>query len=105
FRQGVVVYGALSQPSLAADFNDDNTVNGLDLAIWKSSFGVNANGDANGDNVTDGADFLTWQRQFGSSLATATAAAVPEPTSIAMSLAAVLPFVVRGRGFRRLGLA
>jgi hypothetical protein len=105
FRQGFVVYGALTQPSLAADFNDDNTVNGLDLAIWKTSFGVNANGDADGDNDTDGADFLTWQRQFGSSLASATAAAVPEPASMATALAAVLPLVAGARSFRRRGLA
>jgi hypothetical protein len=50
---------------LAADFNDSNTVDGADLAIWKGAFGANANGDADGDGDTDGEDFLTWQQQVG----------------------------------------
>lgn len=86
FRQGVVVYGALSAPSLAADFNDDNTVNGADLTLWKGAFGSGPAGDADGDNDTDGADFLVWQRQFGQSItpSTAAAAAVPEPATLGL---------------------
>ncbi|BBO33821.1 PEP-CTERM sorting domain-containing protein [Lacipirellula parvula] len=86
FRQGVVVYGTLTTPSLAADFNHDNTVNGLDLTVWKGAFGTGAGGDADGDNDSDGADFLIWQRQFGQSVtpSTTTAAAVPEPATLAL---------------------
>jgi hypothetical protein len=78
FRNGVVAYRALSS-FLPADFNHDNQVNGADLTIWRSSFGVNANGDANGDGDSDGGDFLVWQRQLGMTSGTAAAAAVPEP--------------------------
>jgi hypothetical protein len=81
FREGVVVYGALALPSLAADFNDDNKVDGADLTVWKGAFGTNNAGDADGDADSDGADFLTWQRQFGMNLNPATPAgsAAPEP--------------------------
>lgn len=90
FRQGVVVYGALATPSLVADFNDDNTVNGADLTIWKGAFGSGNAGDADGDNDSDGADFLVWQRQFGMSVTPAVAAAVatPEPSTLSMLLLA-----------------
>jgi len=88
FREGVVVYGALA--SLAADFNDDGTVNGTDLTIWRGAFGSATGGDADGDGDSDGADFLTWQRQLGMSLspAAATAAAVPEPSCGILAAAA-----------------
>jgi hypothetical protein len=99
FRQGVVVYGALATPSLAADFNDDNTVNGLDLAIWKGGFGAGAAGDADGDSDTDGADFLVWQRQFGLSVAPSVgaAAAVPEPATFALVGISALALVFGSR--------
>ena len=48
-----------------ADFNNNGTVDGPDLAIWKAAFGVDASGDANADGVSDGRDFLIWQRQYG----------------------------------------
>ena len=51
--------------SLEADFDGLNGVNAADLAIWQSSYGVNAAGDADGDGDTDGKDFLIWQSQFG----------------------------------------
>lgn len=99
FRQGVVVYGALTSPSLAADFNKDNTVNGLDLAVWKGGFGAGATGDADGDSDTDGADFLVWQRQFGMSVAPSApaAAAVPEPASFALVGISALSLAVGSR--------
>jgi hypothetical protein len=100
FRQGVVVYGALAAPSLAADFNDDNTVNGLDLTVWKGAFGAGAAGDADGDSDSDGADFLVWQRQFGMSVTPAAPAvgAVPEPATLALAWLATLSMAI---GIRR----
>jgi hypothetical protein len=86
---------------LEADFNQDGSVNGTDLAAWKTGFGsgtTKAQGDADGNSVVDGADFLVWQRQFGQSPAgAAAAAAVPEPAALGMALAAGLAIV----GFRR----
>jgi hypothetical protein len=54
--------------SSPADFNNDNFVNGDDLAVWETSFGVDAGADADADADTDGADFLAWQRDFDPSL-------------------------------------
>lgn len=50
-------------PVLGADFNGDGFVNQVDLSIWRSAVGLNADGDANGDALSDGADFLLWQQQ------------------------------------------
>jgi len=48
-----------------ADFNEDSSVDGLDLASWRSGFGileaaVHADGDADEDGDVDGKDFLSW---------------------------------------------
>ena len=70
---------------LAADFNQDGNVDGLDLAEWQQAYGMNADADADFDGDTDGADFLIWQRQYGqssSSLVASSSVTVPEPTGL-----------------------
>jgi hypothetical protein len=62
----------------AGDFNDDLTVNGADLNVWKPAFGANDGADADGDGDSDGKDLLVWQQNFGASAAPP-ARAVPEP--------------------------
>ena len=71
--------------SLVGDFNDDLTVNGLDLAQWQADFGIDADSDADGDGDSDGADFLLWQQHFGESAASGAAAAIPEPHSLLLA--------------------
>lgn len=71
----------------SGDFNYDNVVNDLDLAIWQATAGTtDMRGDGNSDNVVDGADFLLWQRQQAVPPAPP-AASVPEPSSSLLALA------------------
>ena len=107
-----VTFGATAPPGSGADFNGDGVVDGSDMAIWSSNFGLGSNpppvatqadGDANGDGVVDGADFLVIQRQYGGPPPALPAsgdaiAAVPEPSSLLLgALALGLPLAVRRR--------
>ena len=71
-----------------ADFDEDGDVDGNDLTRWRSNFGTgttHTQGDADADGHADGNDFLVWQRQLGSgSTEIASAAAVPEPDTLAL---------------------
>ncbi|MEM9658657.1 MAG: hypothetical protein AAF961_09880 [Planctomycetota bacterium] len=87
--------GPITPPSLslAADFNEDGLVDGLDLSAWESGFATLAgasktDGDANLDGVVDGADFLQWQRQHGRGTASSgvTTTAVPEPAAVTVAI-------------------
>lgn len=84
---------------IPGDFNKNGTVDGVDLAKWKTDFGPNPGSDANGDGSSDGADFLIWQRNFGQSSTVSASAAVPEPASVALVTMACLG----GVHFRRRG--
>lgn len=84
------------------DFNLDGTVDGGDLAAWVAGFGSIApafrNGDNDRDGDTDGADFLAWQRAVGSGAsAGAQSSVVPEPTTLAAKLMAVVIFLYAQR--------
>lgn len=98
---------AVFVPPLPGDFNSDGSVNGLDLGLWQTGYGMSSgatllDGDADGDGDVDGRDYLVWQRNFtqGSSLAS-----VPEPTAlISLSIGLTL-LVARGRTARVLRVA
>lgn len=85
-----------------ADFNQDNMVNGLDLADWQTGYGTvdpgHADGDANLDGTVDGLDFLIWQRQFEAPLAAAALGQVPEPSTVGLLL---LGFLLASRSRSR----
>ncbi len=73
---------------IPGDFNGDGSVNGLDLNILSDNFGTGSGatlgtGDANDDGAVNGLDLNIVSDNFGTSLPAA-AAAVPEPTSIAL---------------------
>jgi hypothetical protein len=93
---------ALYAPYSPADFNKDGQVNGADLAIWQSSFGISALGDADGDGDCDGADLLVWQQDFDLASARADQFAVPESSSSCEAILgmAVLVSMRIGKGIR-----
>jgi hypothetical protein len=87
-------------PLLPGDFNGDGLVDRRDLGVWDYVYGsedANLAADANLDGNIDGNDFLAWQRGLGGSTTAGTAAgvaasapgaAVPEPTTAGLALAA-----------------
>lgn len=78
---------------LPADFILDGVVDGLDLARWKQSFGIDARADANWDGVSDGNDSIIWQCSVTSP--PSQMAVLPEATSLAY-VAITLRFWSRG---------
>jgi hypothetical protein len=95
-------YAALN--GIPGDFQLDGDVDGADLPLWKTGFGLAtgampSHGDANADGGVDGADFLMWQRNYGvqpPAVAVSAIAAVPEPGTVGMCVVA-LGAVVTGR--------
>ena len=87
--------GALNGLSLAADFNDSDSVTGADLTIWRGAFGSTAAGDADDDGDSDGFDFLVWQRELGMVISTVNSTAIPEPSYLSLLCAAAAAGVVR----------
>ncbi|MBL9161313.1 MAG: PEP-CTERM sorting domain-containing protein [Planctomycetaceae bacterium] len=70
------------------DADMDGDVDDDDLLSWRSGYGGDglgpANGDYSGDNLADGSDFLVWQRHRNGA-AGSPVAAVPEPSTLAVS--------------------
>ena len=90
------------RPAFTADFDEDGDVDGDDLTRWRNNFDTgttHTTGDADGDGDSDGHDFLTWQRQLGSPggavvSSTTASAAIPEPASDGLMLAAAVGIAV-----------
>jgi len=69
-----------------ADFDQDGDVDGVDLNMRETVFGLNPMADADLDGDSDGSDFPIWQRQFtgGSNSIPIPIHSVPEPLSFAL---------------------
>lgn len=86
-----------------ADFDGDGDIDGADFLTWQRNVGIGTDlstGDANDDNVVDGDDLAIWEGQFGTTVAAATS--VPEPASALLALAAAIGAVASRYG-RRVG--
>ena len=93
----VTTYIAPPAP-VPGDFDGNGTVEAADLTAWQNGYGMptgaNAgNGDGDADGDVDGNDLLVWQQNLGqtngSPAAAANAAAVPEPSAVALMLVAM----------------
>jgi glucose/arabinose dehydrogenase len=94
------VYRLKTDALTPGDFNADGYVDGVDLAAWRTGFGMTSgaaisHGDADGDGDVDGADLLVWQQNVGvDPLAVAASSlsgqhAVPEPRAWIVALVSV----------------
>lgn len=72
---------------LPGDYDGDGDVDAADYALWSDDFGTNnPAADGNGDGLVSAADYTIWRDAFE----TATAAAVPEPSSLALGIAILI---------------
>jgi Dockerin type I domain len=85
---------AATAPTPTGDYNGDGVVDAADYTIWRGTFGQTvssgAGADGNGNGMIDSSDYDFWKARFGNSIAgagsgAALSAAVPEPTSLALS--------------------
>lgn len=81
-------------PTPNADFNNDGDVDGADFLTWQRNLGAGttqSTGDADFDGDTDGDDLQQWILQYGTSSAPlSAAAAVPEPSSLTLTLGCLM---------------
>ena len=100
----IVSFELSANPS--ADFDEDGDVDGFDFLTLQRNLGTvgplatHANGDANGDDQINDADLAVWEAQYGSAPPlSAVSAAVPEPTTCTLALAALCLAMSRRRAF------
>lgn len=79
---------AVFVPPIPGDFNRNGVVDGADLPLWETGYGLqsgatDSDGDANGDGEVDGEDFLIWQQNLGGGTTLSTTS-VPEPTAVVL---------------------
>jgi len=103
YTQDLVSFSAIPEnphaavAPLTADFDCDAEVDGIDFLAWQRGFEISgvalrSQGDATSDGNVDGHDLLQWSTQYGSSRTLNSAviipagAAIPEPTSFALTL-------------------
>ena len=89
------------------DGNLSGNVDVADYTIWADGFGAASpqftDGDYNGNGSVDVADYTTWANNFGQSASAPqiAAAAVPEPSTLALTCCALLGLTVYGWRRRR----
>ncbi len=91
-RSGFVRY----TDDLPGDFDLDGDVDGSDFLSWQRNVGAGGTptvgqGNADGDDDVDAADLAIWKSHFGflRAVASINTIATPEPTSVALALAAL----------------
>lgn len=97
---------------IGGDYDINGTVDGRDFLIWQRNYGVHRTelnitpeGDGNRDGVVDAADLGIWGGNFGAAGRATTVTIIPEPTSLLLCLATIIPTLAMGRGIRHCQLA
>jgi hypothetical protein len=85
----------VSDAASTGDFNQDNVVDGADFLAWQRNAGVTSNatlamGDGNRDKKVGNPDLDVWKFQFGESGAHHAIVAVPETSSIWLTMTGLL---------------
>lgn len=93
---------------IPGDYNGNGTVDAADYVVWRKMFGQTGPelaADGTGDNIVDSGDLNFWRARFGNVTppppGTGSSTAVPEPSSIMTSLAAVLALLTGARSAAR----
>ena len=79
-------------PLVPGDYNLDGTVNALDYNVWHTNLGASTDslpllhGDGTGDGTVDAADYVLWRDHVGQNWLPGAGTAVPEPSSMIISL-------------------
>jgi hypothetical protein len=99
-NRGLLVVNATgTEPT--ADFDGDLSVDGADFLAWQRNLGRNsatlAQGDGNRDRRVNGPDLAVWQTQFGMAGHHHGSMAVPEGASVAMLVPSTLMLLWRRR--------
>lgn len=94
---GNTIVAFTATPVTSADFNADGVVDGADFLQWQRGSGktigaTHQEGDANRDGAVDAADLELWKASFSAPAAGGTAAAIPEPATGLLGLAAAIVF-------------
>ncbi len=103
---GIVEY-YFQQTPLPGDFNANGVVDTADYTVWRDNLGAGTetalNGNGNGTGGVDAADYTLWKNNFGASLP-ASAAAVPEPTTLWLAAVGLVAALVRRKGLALLSV-
>jgi hypothetical protein len=96
--------GIVSVGGVLGDYNHNGVVDAADYVVWRSMLGQTGAGlaaDGNQNGVVDGGDLTVWRSHFGatsgSGAGIGSAAAVPEPSAIALVLVGSVIFLGRQR--------
>lgn len=104
FVPGEVNYVGVAPVGLPGDFNSDNTVDAADYTVWRDNLGGDSsalNGNGSGSATVVQADYDLWVANYGNSGGgSASAAAVPEPGTLSITLVAVLAMLAGPRKSR-----
>jgi hypothetical protein len=96
----------LAVAGMLGDYNLSGTVDAADYVVWRktiSQSGPALAADGNNNGVIDGADLDLWRANFGKTAGVGSgtlAAAIPEPTSLAL-MQLLATFALTSRRFSR----